>query len=392
MIDNLNSFDGVEFTINTTTDCNLRCTYCYEHKKPGSMSLDTARRYIDIILSDPDPCSIKGTQYEDMYKGIVLDFIGGDSLMNPALLHDILSYFQYKLWKTGNRARNNWRCSISTNGTLFQREDVRDFCLRWRDNLSLSVSIDGCPEIHDRYRVFADRRPSMPEILRGWGWYKSAFPLQAMSTKATCSKASIPYLYESLQWMHETLGLRYINQNFIMEDTGCTEDDYQELERQMEKCIRYVALHQDDLYWSMIDRERIAYPAESSSSFEACGHCGSGMMPTLTLDGRIYPCFRWLPIAQKGRDISSFVIGDTERGLWNKKALEAVRLGGIRANCTKDGKCLKCELEPICPYCIAGCYAEYGAFIRTNHICRIIQIQHKWAKRYWEEFYGKDKA
>ncbi|WP_319756508.1 hypothetical protein [uncultured Sphaerochaeta sp.] len=97
-------------------------------------------------------------------------------------------------------------------------------------------------------------------------------------------------------YLHEELGLQYINQNFIMEDTGCTQANYEELDCQMEKCTAYVLKHRDDLFWSMLSKEQFGYAYLSTGpDWDCTGHCGSGAMPALSVDGRIYPCIRWLP-------------------------------------------------------------------------------------------------
>lgn len=392
MIPNTIEQHGFNCTINTTEDCNLRCKYCYEiNKRPRNISAGTCKDFIDLIIEDDDPAGF-GTDSSRYKEGLVLDFIGGDSLINPGLLDEICTYLVYKLnfssSKNASLWRNKYRLSISTNGTLFGREDVRRFCEKWKDVLSLGVSVDGCPAIHDANRLFPDGSPSTPEILRNWSWYKKMFPDNAVSTKATCSRSSIPYMLESLKFMHEELGLRYINQNFIMEDGGYTEADYAELAGQMDLCVDYVLSHRDDLYWSMIDRKQFAEHCRTPEpDWSRKGHCGSGGMPALSIGGGIYPCFRWLPHTQNGAE-TRFVCGDVARGMFNKKAFAEVRDGAIRSVCTEAEECRTCEYESSCPYCIAGCFAEYGFFRRTTHICRIVKIQCAAAEKYWSNFYA----
>lgn len=385
MIDPKPNFEGLNCTINTTEDCNLRCKYCYEtNKRPVSIDFEKCKKFIDLVLSDEDFCSLKGTDREWIYEGRVFDFIGGDSLMDVKLLDKIFTYINTKWNLLENPPVRGWRASISSNGTLFSRKEVKEFCEKWKDNLSLGVSIDGCPEIHDMNRVFPDGSPSMPKILECWDWYQKTFPSDGYSTKATCAKSSIPYLYDSLVYMHEVLGLKWINQNFIMEDTGCTEEDYKELDKQLEKCVNYVFEHRHEMYWSMLDRNTFT-PKERDKDFYESGRCGSGCMPCLSIDGKIYPCFRWLPHTQNGK-VGVMCVGDVDHGFNHKENFVAVQKGSIRANCTRDPKCLDCEYETCCPYCIGGCYAEHGDFIRTTHICEIIKLQCKWTKIYWDRY------
>ena len=383
MISDIPSFDGLNTTINTTEDCNLRCKYCYETNKCNkSIDVNKCYKFIDLIFSELDPVN---SPISWLYDGLVIDFIGGDSLIDVKLLDKILRYLNYKYITSDKFKIRGWRCSISTNGTLFSLPEVREFCEKWSKHLSIGVSIDGCPEIHDMNRVYKDGTGTMSDIVKNWTWYRNVFPRNAQATKATCARNTIPYLYESLVWMHETLGLNYIHQNFIMEDTGCTDQDYELLDEQLHMCADYVLEHRHDLFWSMIAKESFVDSLtkdKKDSEYYTSGRCSSGCMPTLAIDGNIYPCFRWLAHTQNGE--GKMCVGNVDEGFVNKENFVKVQQGSIRANCTKDPKCQDCEYEPACTYCIGGCYAEFGDFIRTTHICEIIKLQCKWAKYYWD--------
>lgn len=392
MIRRNNQRSAFTITFNTTEDCNLACKYCYEtNKRRRTMDISTARKFIDLILADEDPCgiaSLKDNRIDWLYDSITLDFIGGDSLMQPRLLDRILSYWTGRVYSSGSpnamKWRHNWRASISSNGTLFANPEVRAFIDDWLPVLSIGVSIDGCPQIHDENRVFVDGRPSMPVIMEWWDWYRQRFPQDSRTTKATCSRNSIPHLHESLKFMHEDMGINWVNQNFIMEDSGSTTEDYHELRRQMELCVEYVHRHKDDLYWSMIDRDNFALAHRSEGGdWYTKGHCGSGTMPALGIDGRIYPCFRFLPHTQEGE--SPVICGDVDKGMYNKGAFKLVCEASYRANCTTKEECRNCGCESGCTYCIAGCYSELGAFRRQTYICEFTQIQCEYAKKYWEK-------
>lgn len=397
MIPGLKEQGSFTTTFNTTEDCNLRCRYCYEiNKKKKELPLEYAKMYIDHIINDPDPADLLNDPdpvFRAAYKnGWCMDFIGGDSFMNPDLLDQILTYALKTLLLTPNDAntkivpfKRNVKASVSTNGTLFGSPKVKDLCEKYKDILLVGVSIDGCPEIHDKYRVFPDGTGSMKYILKYWDWYKNLFPYYSLQTKATASVATIPYLCESLKFMHETLGIKYIMQNFIMEDSGATEADYDLLDRELEKCVEYVLQHRHDIYWSPFGKEQFATAHLSSGDdWNLKGHCGSGAMPALSTSGLIYPCHRWLP--HTFVDKSAFIVGDVWNGFNHKENFKKVREGAYRCNCTKDEKCKTCEYESACSYCIGGCYSEFGEFRRTTYICEYTKLQVKWARKYWDAY------
>ena len=405
MINELKQFDGLSCTINTTEDCNLRCKYCYEiDKKRKDIDLQKCYDFIDLILSKQmkdviNKSFTKQNASEDkslFMQGLNLDFIGGDSLMNVDLLDKVIKYFIFKLNTTkelpAERWRNNWRLSLSSNGTLFEKKEVRDFCEKYKNVLSLGVSIDGCPTIHDMNRIFNPELTggkevgSMSTILKWWDWYQKTFENTAHATKSTLAKCSIPYIYESLFYMFEKMNIIYINQNFIMEDAYLTEDDYILFDEQMKKCVEYVLKHRHELYWSMIDKNQFAlHKALTPEELEE-SRCGSGCMPCLGINGKIYPCFRWAPHTQPAHLKDKMVTGDTINGFNHPEKFTEVCEGSKKKNCTKEDKCKTCEYESACSYCIGGCYAEYGDFVRTTHICEITKLQCKWAKVYWNEY------
>lgn len=388
MISDIFTFEGLNCTINTTENCNLRCKYCYETcKRDKNIDLNTAYKFIDLIYDslekEEDFLKIRDTKDSWIYNGIVWDFIGGDSLIDPSLLEKLFIRINTRDAQMKNPRKRGWRASLSSNGTLFEREDVRKFCEKWHRELCLGVSIDGCPEIHDMYRVYPDGSGSMPRILKYWDWYRRWFPLDSRSTKATCSKATIPYLYDSLKFMHENLGIDWIHQNFIMEDTGCTAEDYKLLDKQLELCVNYVLDHCDEMFWAILDHNHL-----DDGTFYTEGRCGSGRMPCCAIDGRIYPCFRWLAHTQNGQE-GVMCVGSVEEGFNHPENFIKVQQGSIRSNCTKDSKCIGCEFESDCSYCIGGCYAEFGEFKRTTYICEITKLLGKWSRIYELEYKKK---
>jgi len=380
MLDNIPNFQGLNVTFNTGEDCNLACKYCYEvDKRKSVLSLDYAKKFVDILLDDPDPIGVMGTDNEWMLNsGLILDFIGGDALMHPELVDSILRYFVQKAVIKKHRWAFNWRGSISTNGTLFENPEVRKFIERWHRNLSIGVSVDGSPALHDSNRIYPDGRGSMAKIREWWDWYRNFYP--DGSTKSTLSEASIPYIYESLVFMREEMDIKYVNQNFIFENMELDQADLDLLDEQMALGVAYVKAH-PDMYWGMIDKrfaDAVPYP-ENVAANPCKSWCGSGSMPALSPDGKIYPCFRFLPHTQAQHvDMSG---GDSWTGFERKDNFVCIR--GKTREVISPKKCRECDIESGCAWCIAGSYSETGGATRQTYICEVQKIQTKWAKIYW---------
>lgn len=391
MIDKPENFNGLSCTIVTTEDCNLRCKYCYEnHRTPKTVDVDKAKRFVDMVVGlDPKSLLANSTILDSISDGISFDFIGGDALINPQLLDTLMRYINVRVAGEMVKGKfpSGWRGSISTNGTLFARKDVRDFCEKWASLLSVGVSIDGCPEIHDMNRVYRDGRGSMADILKWWKWYQGVFGDGARVTKSTMSRNSIPYVYDSVRYMYEVMGIKWQMMNFIMEDTHADASDYAELDRQLEKACAYVLDHRHEMYCRLFDSSQLPDALDNRDAnhqFSNSGWCGSGFMPTMNINGDIYSCFRWCPLSQNGSD--HMKVGNVDSEDLDVPLMKRIQKNAFRCNCSKDPKCRDCEYEPVCSYCIAGGYSEFGDFVRPTYICEYTKLLCKWAKTYWDEY------
>ena len=106
-------------TFIVTEDCNLRCSYCYiTHKSSNKkMSFEVAKKFIDYVLS------------EEMIrpKGVILDFIGGEPLLEIKLIDQICDYFKLKTYILNYEWYWDYRINITTNGINYASKDVQNF-------------------------------------------------------------------------------------------------------------------------------------------------------------------------------------------------------------------------------------------------------------------------
>ena len=82
-----------DITLQVTSDCNLRCSYCYEHHKSNNkMSQETAYKIADYLINsweknEPGSFINKHTRF------LSIMFIGGEPLLEADLIDKFCEYF-----------------------------------------------------------------------------------------------------------------------------------------------------------------------------------------------------------------------------------------------------------------------------------------------------------
>ncbi len=127
--------------------CNLGCSYCFANNpaylgRNNLMSINTALKAIDFLID---------SSLERKYLTVI--FFGGEPLMNLPVITKTVAYCREKEKATQKR----FRFSMTTNGTLLTR-DVFETLQKLR--VYAMVSMDGVPEIHNKYRKTRSGKPS----------------------------------------------------------------------------------------------------------------------------------------------------------------------------------------------------------------------------------------
>ncbi|MFA7654987.1 MAG: radical SAM protein, partial [Candidatus Dojkabacteria bacterium] len=134
-----------------TSDCNLRCVYCYARAGLDShrMSPELAKAAIDVV--------IQNARDKDEKK-INIGFLGGGETM---LEYDLVKFIvEY--------VKSHWDKEISfsmvTNATLLDKEKSGYLV---SNNFNITVSLDGPKEVHDIQRPTISGRGSYDACIRG---------------------------------------------------------------------------------------------------------------------------------------------------------------------------------------------------------------------------------
>ena len=141
----------MQIVVKLTNRCNLRCKYCSEGNicSYADISSDVFNKLVDDLP-------------------MVLDFIGDKDV--DFLWHggEPLCYNKVTLCKmmdyTKDKLGTDYKVSFSaqSNGTLINNEWI-DIIKKY--DISMGISLDGYENIHDKYRITADGKPTFKTII-----------------------------------------------------------------------------------------------------------------------------------------------------------------------------------------------------------------------------------
>ena len=332
--------------LNIAHDCNLRCQYCfasqgdYDTHKRELMSFDVAKHAVDLL--------IKSTEGKRQHCEI--DFFGGEPLMNFGVVKQTIEYIREQE-KIHDKV---FKLSLTTNGMLLDPAKVKYLT---DNHISLILSLDGRPEVHDRMRPDAG----------GHGSYKTCADNQVYAAKhrngeeyyvrGTYTKYNLDFT-KDVEHMAD-LGFEGLSMEPVVGDDlsyAITDDDlpriYEEYDRLADFYLKRMDEGRPFIYYHFImDLYRGPCIAKRLRGCGA-GHEYMCVVP----NGDIYPCHQFV-----GQD--DYVIGNVYDGVTNTELPPLFR----------DMHVLN---KPICCdcwakfFCSGGCHAnniKYGGNIQTPY-------------------------
>lgn len=329
----------------TNLNCNLACTYCYECKGRGQNDAETIKQFIAARYEEAD--------MRDSDREVILEFIGGESLLYPKMLDELCEYTA-----TLHKERNctgPLTVSLSSNGTLIAEDaDVQKFLLKWRPYVGFSI--DGTKEIHDACRIDAEGRGSYDRAVAGWNWAKEHLCPKRTGVKATYTHETIRQYAAGLINLIQ-LGFTDIAANVVFEEQW-TLEDAPTIAEQMFRVVDYLfdngledKVHVFQINNSQMDMRH--YKAETGPKEQ--NHCGTCThMRCIGFDGKIYGCNRFCTMPYP-----------IPIGYVDKKKIKITN----QALCDEVAKqyelwpdeCKKCEYGQQCPSCSAIPYEQDGS-------------------------------
>lgn len=366
-------------TFVTTEDCNLNCSYCYEcSKTKGKMSVETAKAAIDMLF-DKEKMNGYITDYNVC---AIIEFIGGEPLMNMDVVEFVCEYFLYKAYEMNHPWYKYHMFSITTNGVLFRTPRVQNWLRKYKNRISVSITIDGDKELHDSCRVFHNGKGSYDVVSESVKDAVQNFGLTA--TKVTIAPENLTKMNTAIPHLFD-LGLTDISANCVYENVW--KDEHAPiLFRELVSLADYILENKVYKYGyiSFFDQS-IGQPLSPEDNNNWCG--GDGQMLAIGIDGRFFPCIRYMKYALEDQEEQP--IGDIKNGLQSKTDnIFLQKLSGLTRQSQSTEECFNCPVASGCSWCTAFNYAEFGTpNKRATYICKMHKARVLANYYYWNKLF-----
>lgn len=357
-------------TFQVTDQCNLKCSYCYQKQKNNNvMPLSIAKQFIDLLLI-PNKNTKKYLNSLNS-KAVIIEFIGGEPLLQIELIEQICDYFIQKCIELNHPWQYNYMFSMTTNGTLYFNKNVQHFIQRFKNHLSMSITLDGNKELHDSCRCYPNGQGSYDQVIKAIHYHKNINHLDP-GCKLTLSPYNIQYTFNALKNFLEEK-YQHINLNCCYEK-GWNYSHANILYNELKKISNFIIENNyTDVYISMFRYESFK-PKKRTDSDNWCG--GNGKMIAVDYKGNIFPCLRYME-SSLGNDAPPLIIGNVEDGIMTlpEHIKNAKMCQSVNRLTQSTEECINCPIAEGCSWCQAYNYQDSHGDI--NHRATYICCMHK---------------
>lgn len=371
-----------DITFQVTEDCCMACTYCYQHHKTSNtMTFETAQKFIDNLLNNKfELININNTC------GIVIDFIGGEPLMEIDLIEQICHYTIQQMIKLNHPWLYYLKFSICSNGLLYNIPKVQEFFKKYNKWISFTISIDGNKELHDSCRLDLNGNETYDKVLSSANMYYKQYQ-NIKNTKMTFSPTNIYYVKSAL--------IDLIDKNYIQIACNCI---FEKGWQKSHATIYYNELKQVAdylIYNNLYDKINITIFNELDyTSLDPSNNdnwCGGVDMKCLAINykGEFYPCIRYMESSlnkkQKPIKIGSVYTGYLST---NEEKDNLKLISNITRRSQSTDECFYCPIAAGCAWCSGYNYEEFGTpNKRATYICYMHQAESLANVYYWNKLY-----
>lgn len=328
-------------TVFPTSDCNMRCTYCYasggdNYKLLSRKTLDIA---MDFFFSGHETREGKADIATDPTLYLTVHG-GGEPTLHFPLLRHVVQRFSVRALKKGYTPQ----VSLVTNGTY--GEDVHDWLIK--NSIGVSFSFDGVPSIQNKQRPYQNGKSSYRKVLTNIRRLRDTG--RNIAIRSTITSQSVQYMRSTLE-LAATEGLAAVHFEPVTLTGRCLTEGVNPPEPalfsdEFLKCFK-LGLKKD------IEVSYSGMRCFDHAHQRFCSACGENYC--LTPDGDITACYE--VTSPDDPAASTFFIGkvDTTTG---KVLMHQDRIAYLRTRSTENlTRCSKCFLRYNCAGdCLAKTY------------------------------------
>jgi uncharacterized protein len=262
-----------------TEKCNLDCIYCYEKNKNRNVATLSSEFIKQKIREE-----MFNTDNQDKKKWFT--FFGGEPLLEFDVIREVVDWFFQQDWDSDSRY---FHFMVDTNGTLLDNS-MKEWFAKYRDNLTISLSLDGTKYAHD-----LNRSNSYNKVAETLSFFRENWPDQPV--KMTIGPETLDQLYEGVLHVH-SFGLQ-VEFDVLREDVwGDAESEKKAValwSEQLQKLISFYAAHPELSRPQPLSRKiELLFDTEAPKKNTFCG-AGEHLI-CFTSEGIEYPCWRFSPL------------------------------------------------------------------------------------------------
>lgn len=310
---------NLSLVIAPTMDCNFDCVYCYEEKeKKIYMSQETEKSIVDYV----DEFTSANKKSE-----LFITWFGGE----PTMALDIIYRLSGNIIEIVRKNEVAFGATMITNGYLLDGKTALE--LKKHGVLSVTISVDGTAEKHDRQRPLKDGTGTFETIIKNIKEIIGILDVMLMVNISNDNDDNFQLLLDELEnagiLKHITVGVKR-----LLANTGACQSVAESV-----LDLKSFAQTHVKLYKQMIDRNihQDIIPTTDTAGCKA--YCKNDFL--IHPSGELYKC--WNTIGQKNECVGNIN-----------------ELSGINYNYAKwlsydpfeNKMCRKCRVFPIClGYC-----------------------------------------
>ncbi|GAA2665521.1 hypothetical protein GCM10010400_27150 [Streptomyces aculeolatus] len=300
-----------------TDRCNMSCTYCFVDTNSGKpdMTKEELSQGLQFLFE-------QNTGQAE----VSIQWFGGE----PTIRFDLMQYGDQLADALADRYDvASVRRTVVTNGALLTDEALDHFVAY---EYGVGISIDGPPAINSANRLLLGGQPADDRIRRNVARFVEADGLH-VGCNLTPTAANIGRLAETVRWIIDDLGLKFIYVNTPIPTAGRWQVDGADLARELYEA-RLAALARGGMLFSVLDRAFQALDTRRPMLFDH-------MQGDRSLNAALLP----------GNQISLCDINFTEPSfLYSPNELRADPglLAGVAKKVAPVPECEKCPALAIC--------------------------------------------